>query len=270
MDATEAGSDCLAVDAGECLEEQMEEVEEQLIESMSKSLLQVKLQHSRAPRSVEAADSADAHGIPVNCSRHPMFCHPEVNCADAPITTDERAAWDMKLATEDGHANLRSWCMVYPKYTTPLQKCVLERDPKGYSQEAFAAQKKANLVMADAVYCFVAGHCNNTAVTASTTMLEAEAICDAKYGHDRWTNVGFREFVGVLNRAQRTMAAQTQNLLEHRSSWADLVHLARHESDISAMTACAMGNYHCDVVYCQDHYCHDESYARFAKLSWRL
>lgn len=191
----------------------------------------------------------------MNCSAFPTFCHPQVNCAAEPITAANRATWDSQLATEDGHANLRSWCMVYPKYVTPLQKCVIEGDPSGYSQATFATQQAANLAMADAVYCFVAGHCNNTAVTANTTMLEAEGICDAKYGHDRWTSVGFQEFLGVLNRAQRTMAEQTRNLMDHRSSWADLVHLARHEADISAMTACAMGNYHCDVMYCKETYC---------------
>ena len=32
------------------------------------------------------------------------------------------------------------------------------------------------------MYCFVAGHCNNTEVTEATTQTEASAICDKLYG----------------------------------------------------------------------------------------
>lgn len=32
------------------------------------------------------------------------------------------------------------------------------------------------------MYCFVAGHCNNTEVTEATTQVEASAICDKLYG----------------------------------------------------------------------------------------
>ena len=35
---------------------------------------------------------------------------------------------------------------------------------------------------ADAIYCFVSGHCNNTEVTETTTQTEASAVCDKLYG----------------------------------------------------------------------------------------
>ena len=45
---------------------------------------------------------------------------------------------------------------------------------------------------ADAIYCFVSGHCNNTQVTDKTSMHEAEGICDKIYGQTPDAQCGFR------------------------------------------------------------------------------
>lgn len=257
-----------------CREEEVEAAEDDMAESMVTSLLQVDLKPFRAvsaPRRTEVQEvmaERETQQPAVNCSEYPMFCNPKVDCAANPITLANRADWDKRLATADGHTNLRAWCMAYPLYGTSLQKCVLDGDSIGYAQETFAAQTQFNLVRADAVYCFVAGHCNNTEVNVNTTTKEAEEICDQKYGHEQWTKVGWQDFMNVLARAQQLVKEGTEALHEQKTSWADLVKLAKHESDISAMTACAMGNYHCDVFYCKQNYCHNPEFASFARLSW--
>lgn len=38
---------------------------------------------------------------------------------------------------------------------------------------------------ADAVYCFVAGHCNNTEIQETATASEATKVCDKLYGQRR-------------------------------------------------------------------------------------
>mmetsp|Transcript_167734 Transcript_167734/g.533336 ORF Transcript_167734/g.533336 Transcript_167734/m.533336 type:complete len:384 (+) Transcript_167734:84-1235(+) len=186
----------------------------------------------------------------VNCSEYPVFCDSKLNCSGNPMTASDRAAWEKQLATPDGHANLRSWCMVYPMYATSVSKCIVEDSKLEYAQAMYKDQSKAQLTEADAVYCFVAGHCNNTEVTVNTTLQEAEGICSERYG-DRWKGVGWADFMGVVARAREEMSSTKQAWSEGRASWSELVALARQEAEISAMAACAMGNYQCDVFYCQ-------------------
>ena len=66
----------------------------------------------------------------------------------------------------------------------------------------FQAQKKLKLTGAvlhrsvlsltrgaDAVYCFVAGHCNNTEIEETATASEATKVCDKLYGERRAVDV---------------------------------------------------------------------------------
>mmetsp|Transcript_53237 Transcript_53237/g.137668 ORF Transcript_53237/g.137668 Transcript_53237/m.137668 type:complete len:346 (+) Transcript_53237:72-1109(+) len=206
----------------------------------------------------------------VNCSEYPVFCDSKLNCSGNPITVAESVAWGKQLVTADGHANLRSWCMVYPMYATSVSKCIVEDSKLEYAQAMYKDQSKAQLTEADAVYCFVAGHCNNTEVTVNTTLQEAEGICSERYG-DRWKDVGWADFMGVVSRARAEMSSTKQAWSEGRASWSELVALARQEAEISAMAACAMGNYQCDVFYCKVNYCQNDDYLqRFGNLSWAV
>eukprot|EP00930_Biecheleria_cincta_P046124 TRINITY_DN31812_c0_g1_i1.p1 TRINITY_DN31812_c0_g1~~TRINITY_DN31812_c0_g1_i1.p1 ORF type:complete len:325 (+),score=30.69 TRINITY_DN31812_c0_g1_i1:144-1118(+) len=206
---------------------------------------------------------------PVNCSAYPMFCNSKVDCATNPLTPEERKTYDKQLATASGKANLRTWCLAYPMYSTSVQKCIVEGDSQGYARATFETQKKLKLLDADAIYCFVAGHCNNTEVTDSTTVEQAEAICDRRYGRERWASIGFKDFMDVLGRALKLGNTHQVPKEWHVTGFGSPVKLARHETDIMAMTACAMGNYRCDVAYCQTNYCNEPSYrARFGNFSW--
>jgi len=209
----------------------------------------------------------EGDGSQVDCQKYPMFCDKKLNCAEDPLTSAEKLAMDSHIA-QNGKANLRSWCHAYPMYSTSVQRCILDGNPRGYAEEMFQAQQKLKLTSADAMYCFVAGHCNNTEVTEATTQVEASAICDKLYGQ-RWTQIGWNDFMGVLARALELSTTHHVPKEWKVTGWNSLVKLARHEANISAMTACAMGNFQCDLAYCRMNYCNSpEHKSRFGNLSW--
>lgn len=230
-----------------------------------------KLLQERHNQTMVAA-STEGKGVTkssVDCAQYPMFCNAKVNCAARPLSEMDVDRMSTRLATADGRANPRSWCLAYPMYATSVQKCIVEGDAVGYAHEMFESQSKLQLLEADAVYCFVAGHCNTTTITPKTTPAEAEAICDRIYGHDQWTNIGWKDFLGVLTRAVQLGTTHSIPAEWNVTSWDQIVALARHESRISAMTACAMGNYHCDVSYCKVNYCDNPVYRdKFGMLAW--
>lgn len=209
----------------------------------------------------------EGEGSQVDCHKYPMFCDKKLNCAEDPLTPAEKSAMDSQIALR-GKANIRSWCRAYPMYSTSVQRCIVEENPRGYAQEMFQAQKNLKLTSADAMYCFMAGHCNNTEVTEATTQTEASAICDKLYGQ-RWTKIGWNDFMGVLARALELSTTHHVPKEWNVTGWNSLVKLAHHEAEISAMTACAMGNFQCDLAYCKMNYCNSPKFrSRFGNLSW--
>ncbi|CAE7348405.1 unnamed protein product [Symbiodinium natans] len=210
----------------------------------------------------------DGEGSAVDCAKYPMFCTKKLNCSKEPLTKAEKEKMDTQIATSGGQANLRSWCRAYPMYSTSMQKCIVESDSRGYAREMFKAQQKLKLTGADAIYCFVSGHCNNTQVTDKTSMHEAEGICDKIYGQT-WKHLGWNDYMAVLARALEVATKHHIPKEWNFTGWSSLVRLARHEAGISAMTACAMGNFQCDVTYCQLNYCHNDRFrAKFGNFSW--
>lgn len=209
----------------------------------------------------------EGEGRPVDCAQYSMFCDKKLKCAEEPLTAGEKEAMDSQIA-QAGKANLRSWCRAYPMYSTSVQKCIVEGSPDGYAEEMFRSQQKLKLTGADAIYCFVAGHCNNTEVNETTTIEEASAFCDKHYG-ERWTKIGWKDFMAVLARALEMGTTHQIPKEWNVTGWNSLMKLAHHEADISAMTACAMGNFQCDVAYCKKNYCTSPKYrAKFGNLSW--
>lgn len=217
-----------------------------------------------------ASPEAPSSG-PVDCNAYPMFCDKKVNCAEQPLTAADRTALNSRLATNDGRANPRAWCLAYPMYATSVQKCIVSGDPAGYAHAMYESQTKMKLTGADAIYCFVAGHCNNTEASDHANVEEAEAMCDRLYTRSRWTSVGWTDFLDVMNKAlelgkNHRLPKEWQDKV---TSWGSLVKLARHEAQISAMTACAMGNFQCDLAYCRINYCNNPTYrAHYGNLSW--
>jgi len=284
-------------DAGEpaCLEEGLVEAEEDAFaDDMSTSLLQKTLKHSREPMvsaatalsgmqvastvsdqpvATSSSDSTAAsnatalgqvHQAPaVNCTEKPQFCNPMINCGAEPLTAASKVVLEKRLASEDGHINYRGWCMVYPQYATSLQRCVIERNPAAYARDTIKEQEGLNLLYADAVYCYASGHCKRAAPNLTTTPSEMEGLCDAAYGHERWANIGYSELRGVFNMAYD----MTKKYFENKTSWEDIRHVATKQADAAAMAACAMGNFHCDAIYCHTHFCGNDKYEKFTEFA---
>jgi len=289
-------------DAGEpaCLDEcLLESEEDSFADDMSTSLLQVTLKHGREPMvaaatalsGVQAAPAA-AEQQPVvvtsssssigstaaslasalgqvqkapalNCTEKPMFCNPMINCHADPLNAASTEVLEKRLASEDGHINYRGWCMVYPQYATSLQRCVIERDPAAYARDTIKEQEGLNLLYADAVYCYASGHCKRSAPKLNTTPSEMEGLCNASYGHERWANIGYSELRGVFNMAYD----MTKKYFENKTSWEDIRQVATKQADAAAMAACAMGNFHCDAIYCHTHFCGNDKYDRFTEFA---
>eukprot|EP00933_Yihiella_yeosuensis_P039577 TRINITY_DN3363_c0_g1_i5.p1 TRINITY_DN3363_c0_g1~~TRINITY_DN3363_c0_g1_i5.p1 ORF type:complete len:272 (-),score=58.89 TRINITY_DN3363_c0_g1_i5:511-1326(-) len=232
-----------------------------------------------APAESQAEERPLAEGIAgpsaetVNCTAYPMFCDKKVNCAANPLTAHDRAVLDKRLATADGHANLRAWCLAYPMYATSVQKCIVEGKPEAYAESMYESQEKLHLTNADAIYCFAAGHCNDTEISAASTAKEVEETCNKSYGHGNWTTIGWTNFTDVMVKALQ-MRNNIMDLPEEwkakvTGGWPSKVRLAQEVSRISAMTACAMGNFKCDVAYCKAEYCNSPHYqSMFGNMSW--
>jgi len=185
---------------------------------------------------------------PVNCSQHPSLCEAPLDCNSKPVTMEEVARWTaVGFATEDGHSNLRIWCTL-PGFADSLVKnCLTNHDLKTHAQVAFDGQVAHGGDQLDGSYCFMEGHCTNMNVTYDTTVEEAEALCDAKYGHETWTSFKLSDF----------------DIVEELHPNATSTVTGFHSRAITAaygIAACAMGNFHCDVIYCRDTYCKKPEY----------
>mmetsp|Transcript_55152 Transcript_55152/g.170836 ORF Transcript_55152/g.170836 Transcript_55152/m.170836 type:complete len:254 (-) Transcript_55152:71-832(-) len=182
----------------------------------------------------------------VDCDTMPEVCNDGLfDCQDWKFLEFQSA--DITAPTH-GHANPHSMCTV--KYLPAWYQC-LKGDPiKGahmvYELQAPAHPRPGHLGTIrsyDAGYCFAAGHCNNTKVTAKTTLQEAETMCDEIYG-SAWKGINFNHVTG-----KKTDRVGRDNAF--------------------AQLACAMGNWHCDIIYCKEMYCDDPTWrSQYQQLSW--
>jgi len=210
----------------------------------SPGLIAASLLSNSASLRLGLAQEAD----PVNCSQYPTLCEAPFDCNSKPVTPEEVARWTaVGVATEDGHSNLKSWCLA-PKYEGNLVKnCLKNHDLKTHAQVMFDWTVAEGIDQLDGSYCFIEGHCTNMNVTYDTTVEEAEAACDAKYGHENWTSFKLGDI----------------DIATVRHPGASSKVTGFHSREITAaygMAACAMGNFHCDVIYCRDTYCKKPEY----------
>jgi len=181
-----------------------------------------------------------------DCQDFPGTCAPPFTCENRDTARKPHRA--ARLATEEGRANIHSWCDYGPGYIRYAQQCAAgnmfhaAQELRKVQSERRRPDGSYPLLTMDAAYCFAAGHCNDTAVTLHTTILQAEAMCDARYTRRAWT--GVRPIAMAASPKRRGVD----------SSWAKV--------------ACAMGTFHCDIVYCRIYYCKDAEWkARFGYLA---
>lgn len=170
----------------------------------------------------------------------------------------EKRSWrDDRVATGDGHANLRTWCWLEEFEHSLVTECLVNRDLKKSAHLVFDQQVARGAGELDASYCFMEGHCLDTELNENSTIQDAEKQCDRKYGHAGWAEVSRNSFLldGVSSILTGGASASTGF---HTKSLAESF----------GKLACAMGNWHCDNVYCKETYCKHPHYReRYSYLS---
>merc|ERR550525_1030583 len=177
------------------------------------------------------AGTEEAFQRPVNCKTMPFACEEPFNCHR------KHREHKTTIATKDGFPDYSEWCGAKKELLSAISNCV-NGHLKTYAVTLHKAQD-AHSEYADAHYCFAWGHCDNTDVQTNTSIYDAPDICDKHLGHDTWALYDRREpnfFDSVF--AKQGFFTEV-----------GLLHIAKK--------ACAMGTYHCDVVYCQMEYCHN-------------
>lgn len=145
-----------------------------------------------------------------------------------------------------------------------MAKCI-SGNLSAYSEIMYRTQAKAGLVGKatvdfDAQYCFIVGHCENTAVNDTTNIAEGEKMCDKRYGR-RHNGPPWYEF-SMMDLAKSAALSPLSGGMNLAFTVRSPLHLNlnRNFAHSFAKLACAMGNYHCDARYCQLKYCKDPYY----------
>lgn len=181
-----------------------------------------------------------------DCEGFPKLCQPPLSCQEAPVDLG-------RPFVEGGRPNYHSWCgLPYDKaaaecaagnksaYATMIHKAQLQM---GTGIMSRISKYIENI---DAHYCFSWGHCDNTRVTAHTTLEEMVAMCDERFGRENWEKITGNEVMEGM----KPKAMGGQLMLDKGNK-----HLT-HEGHVKfAMLSCAQGNYHCDTFYCRQEYC---------------
>lgn len=190
------------------------------------------------------ADGMTATGV--NCTHVPYFCREPFNCHKVPTKAT--------IATADGHADYSGWCDGNADHFARAAVSCAAGDLSGYGRIIHQAQLSIQVGPVsfgktveglDAHYCFAFGHCDNKEVTTQTTLREAEAMCDRRFGHEHWTQI-----------SKANLSLGPDHI---KMGWHGMYFDETGETDFAEM-ACAMGNYHCDVIYCQQEYCSKQEF----------
>lgn len=216
-------------------------------ECMAATFLQHQHQIAARVRTDPAARELMFHEEPwsaADCEEAPWMCEAPFDCINS---TGQVESWEkvLKRLAKPSGVNMQGWCYAGSPFYKPARQCLATRDLHGYAESMLQFSHDYKTEEFDASYCFMSGHCQNLQVTSNSTLLEAEAICDERYGGpDGWRSVGLGQFPQL-------------------PPWKYLWDSAdQKDVDIFVILSCAMGNYHCDVNYCHETYCAMESYKK--------
>jgi len=188
---------------------------------------------------IQDGSAAEAARAAIDCNAHPLACREPLNCH---LPMKEKAP-GKPLATRDGHADFSTWCD-NANYIDGATACYYGK-LNMYGTLMYQAQLRQSktILGIDAHYCFAYGHCDNEAITPNTTLKEAEAMCDDVFG-DTWKKTDGQ---GLVTPFDVRLSKKG-------------VFLSKGAEKRFATMACAMGNYHCDAIYCKQEYCGKEEW----------
>jgi len=224
-------------------------------EEASVSMLQVrtsqqdtageKLELSQAGSADPGSDTSAVAAF--DCTGREVYCEAPFNCNSQTQETMARIADPFKPIAVHNKTNLLSWCG-NPTYQSGIvDTCLAKGSPSAAGYITYDVQKAGGALDADASYCFIEDFCRETRVSDNTTIADAEALCDERYG-DAWRTHTNAEHAAIM-------------LADTSDGWNFLVQGQRPPTSRSfAMLACAMGNFHCDVLYCKETLCNQQVY----------
>ena len=228
-------------------------------DGMVLSLLQVPMGKEGLPEPVRADKGApggererlDPREVPdqaarlnqFDCEAYPKMCRAPFNCHRVPgLSADP--SWLHGNASEGLAAsgpNLQAWCSV-PMFEGYIHTCLVEKDLAKAARLQYEGTKAGKYgpysYELDGSYCFIEGHCLNTRVSHGTTLEEASQMCDERYGRSRWANFGSWLSHDVIGLPEPKNASNGFDGQENTAPF--------------LLAGCAMGNYHCDVMYCRE------------------
>jgi len=187
---------------------------------------------------------------PFDCGKHPLLCKPPFNCQNWNIA--EHAKYLELGVAADGKANLRMWC-AFPSYDKYMDTCLVQKDPvkAAQIQYTWAKEQQNGIDDMDASYCFIEGHCTNALVTNETTLEDTYEMCDSRFQRTHWTSFGSLAMTPlILSKMDITPQDWSEGVKDPVTS------------RLFVQAACAMGNFHCDVMMCKETYCKDPRYVR--------
>jgi len=200
----------------------------------------------QAPKTV--GDLLEHH---VNCTQWPKMCGEPFHCENYNALEMNSYIFTGMAGATPG-ANIRTWC-ISPIYQEYAHTCLVEKDllKAAHFQYQWSLDAEAGIDELDGSYCFIEGHCTNTAVTNQTTLEESYKMCDDRFGKS-WRRVG-----DLPSGAMQEVRKLLPNAQSSKTGF--------HNTAITKFylkAACAMGNYHCDVVYCKETYCKKDYYVK--------
>jgi len=202
----------------------------------------------------DSQDAEEITTVEVFCSAYPALCREPFNCQNFTPDMADPVSWAINGLAADGKPNYMAWCKNFQRGPI-MAKCVAG-DLLGSAKTRYllttAGMFGGLQRELDGSACFLEGHCANAAVTENTTVEEAAKICDEHYGHEAWAHFG-SAFAPAEN--QVGFGITLEDMRDQRNGF-----LRREQSRPFTLASCAMGSFHCDVIYCRETYCKDEYY----------
>eukprot|EP00415_Alexandrium_ostenfeldii_P003919 UN3919 len=156
------------------------------------------------------------------------------------MVNDKGWAWD-------GTPNVQSWCSS-PQYYEFITRCsagkLVEAGQLQYEltkDGMFGGLTRES----DGSYCFIEGHCVNDAVNESTTVEDTVHLCDERFGRKAWAQFG-----RMSAPPQDVPGWASEEAVDPRNGFT-----GQSQTRPFLLAACAMGNFHCDVMMCKETYC---------------
>jgi len=190
-----------------------------------------------------------------SCAASPELCEAPFDCHE--FRQSEALTWEMSGLAHGGRPNHQAFCLmpVFAPFASKCAKGDLDAAADVQYVMTMAGRYGPSALELDASACFIDGHCADQSITNITTAEEAMALCDRRFGREAWATTGSR-----LTEPQ--VGAGEASVKDLDPLAAPIGFSSPEQTRPMLLASCAMGNYHCDAVYCKKFYCQDPRYVQ--------